>query len=351
MKISVAMCTYNGSAYLAEQLESIAAQTRLPDELVVCDDRSTDATSEIVRSFAEKVSFPVHFIVNEKNLGVTRNFEKAISLCTGDVIALTDQDDVWMHEKLAVFEREFTLKPHLGLIFTDGEVVDEKLNPMNRRIWDYYFSGDKRRQFEQGKEIEILVWSDTVTGATAALRAELKTRLIPVPLDCGFIHDGWLGLLAACHSHIGFVSQPLIKYRQHQEQQCGVPKKSGNPNQGISQKEKHRRTLALLRARLHALQTALDFCERREVEEQSGIARKRTDEEAILLKPLDAAKSGLSRVIAELSQMVKHLERRNDLPASRLRRLKIVSNELLAGNYFRYSKGFGSAIRDLIESF
>jgi hypothetical protein len=109
--------------------------------------------------------------------------------------------------------------------------------------------------------------------------------------------------------------------------------------------------LALLRARLHALQTALDFCERREIEEQSGGARKRAEEEAILLKPLDAAKSGLSRVIAELSEMVKHLERRKDLPASRLRRLKIVSNELFAGNYFRYSKGFGSAIRDLIESF
>ncbi|MDQ4121024.1 MAG: glycosyltransferase family 2 protein [Acidobacteriota bacterium] len=345
MKISVAMCTYNGSAFLAEQLDSIAAQTRPPDEVVVCDDRSTDATAEIVNGFAAKSPFPVRFVVNEINLGVVGNFEKAISLCTGDIIALSDQDDVWMPEKLAIFEREFNQKPHLGFVFTDGEIVDERLNSLNRQVWDYFFTKSKQRLFEQGRQIDVLLWTNTVTGATAALRAELKTRLIPLPADAEFIHDGWIALLAACHSHVSFVPQPLIKYRQHGNQQCGLPKRSDKPDQNLSLKEQHRKTLDSLHARVRALQAALDFCSQRQSEEQSE-----TEKPAVSLKPLETAKNELSRVIGELEEMIKHLERRTALPASRLQRLKIVSNELLAGNYSRYSKGVGSAIKDLLEA-
>ena len=102
--ISVAMCTYNGEKYLREQLESIALQTRLPAELVICDDRSTDSTSEIIRNFADSAPFPVRFNLNPVNLGgatkgITKNFEQASRLCTGDLIAFCDQDDVWLPKK------------------------------------------------------------------------------------------------------------------------------------------------------------------------------------------------------------------------------------------------------------
>lgn len=99
-RISVAVCTYNGSRFLPEQLTSIAAQTRLPDEMVVCDDGATDATAEIIEKFARTAPFLVRFIRNSQNLGSTKNFENAIGLCTGDLIALSDQDDIWMREKL-----------------------------------------------------------------------------------------------------------------------------------------------------------------------------------------------------------------------------------------------------------
>ena len=100
-RISVAMCTYNGEKYLHQQLASIAQQTRLPEEMVVCDDCSSDSTPEIIEEFARTVPFPVRFFRNPQNLGSTKNFEKAIGLCTGDMIALCDQDDIWMPEKLA----------------------------------------------------------------------------------------------------------------------------------------------------------------------------------------------------------------------------------------------------------
>src|ERR1700704_2935070 len=110
LRIWVALCMYNGADFLSEQLESIAAQTRLPDELVVCDDGSSDDSTDIVRNFAKNASFPVRLEVNEKNLGSTKNFEKAIGLCNGDIISLADQDDVWKLHKLAVLEA--ALKNH-----------------------------------------------------------------------------------------------------------------------------------------------------------------------------------------------------------------------------------------------
>src|SRR5713101_1538304 len=101
MYLSVAMCTYYGARFLQEQLESIAAQTRLPDELVVCDDRSADGSVEIVRNFAKSAPFPVQLEINETNLGAIKNFEKAIGLCEGETIALADQDDIWKPQKLS----------------------------------------------------------------------------------------------------------------------------------------------------------------------------------------------------------------------------------------------------------
>src|ERR687894_3003245 len=99
-RFSVAMCTYNGARFVAEQLASVAAQTRPPDELVVCDDGSTDETCRLVEEFAARAPFPVRLFVNERNLGSTRNFGRAVALCEGDLVALSDQDDVWHPEKL-----------------------------------------------------------------------------------------------------------------------------------------------------------------------------------------------------------------------------------------------------------
>lgn len=102
MRVSVAMCTYNGARFLPAQLESLASQTLVPDELVVVDDGSTDDTESLVREFAGRVPFAVHFHANPQRLGVTRNFEKAMRLCSGDIIFPADQDDVWDKNKIAL---------------------------------------------------------------------------------------------------------------------------------------------------------------------------------------------------------------------------------------------------------
>ncbi len=130
MKISVAMCTFNGAQYLGEQLASLLAQIRLPDELIICDDGSRDNTCDILRAFAGKVPFEIHIHVNETTLGSTKNFEKIISLCSGDIIALSDQDDVWYPQKLSLIEQAFLQNPQMGGVFTNAEIVDQNLEPL-----------------------------------------------------------------------------------------------------------------------------------------------------------------------------------------------------------------------------
>src|SRR3712207_5958138 len=133
---SVAMCTYNGARFLGAQLASVAAQTRTPDELVVCDDRSTDETARVVRDFAKSAPFPVRLHVNEENLGSTRNFERAVSMCEGDLIALCDQDDVWLPQKLARLEEEFARDASALAVFSDAGVVDEEARPAGQGLWE-----------------------------------------------------------------------------------------------------------------------------------------------------------------------------------------------------------------------
>src|SRR5580698_1985958 len=101
MKLSVALCTYNGERFLPEQLASIREQSRLPDELVICDDASADQSVAIATRFAERAPFPVRIEANSRNLGSTPNFARAIELCNGDAIVLSDQDDVWLPDKLS----------------------------------------------------------------------------------------------------------------------------------------------------------------------------------------------------------------------------------------------------------
>jgi glycosyltransferase involved in cell wall biosynthesis len=128
MKISIALATYNGEAHIWDQLDSLANQTCLPQELIVCDDGSVDRTLYWVEKFAEIAPFPVHIYRNEKPLGQAHSFLQAASLCEGDLIAFCDQDDVWLPEKLQYCLALFTYEPELMLVSHNAWVSDEKLS-------------------------------------------------------------------------------------------------------------------------------------------------------------------------------------------------------------------------------
>lgn len=219
MRLSVAMCTYNGARFVAEQLRSIASQTRPPDELVVCDDRSMDETCAIITS--HPMPCPVRLTVNEVNLGSTSNFDRAISLCDGDVIVLSDQDDVWLPHKLARIEQAFEASASLGLFASDAMLIDENSRPLGRRLWSQLpFSPQQQEAFRRGEGARLLTRRNYVTGATAAFRADLRWILLPIP-KC-WIHDGWIAILTAAIADVHLEPDPLILYRQHTAQQTGV---------------------------------------------------------------------------------------------------------------------------------
>lgn len=226
--ISIALCTYNGARYLQQQLESIAAQTLLPGELVACDDGSSDETVEILEAFAENAPFPVHIHVNDSNLGVARNFEKCTALCTGELIALCDQDDAWKPEKLEKLAEALNNNPKAGFVFCDAELVDENLTSLNRYLWDEKpnnFSQKERQDFGRSGQLPHLLKKNMVTGACMMFRASLIPHIVPIPPS--WIHDYWIATIAAALGYRGIiVDEPLVLYRQHQDQQIGVLKGS-----------------------------------------------------------------------------------------------------------------------------
>lgn len=123
------MATFNGAKYLQEQLDSFLWQTRLPDELVVCDDGSTDATPQILEAFRQQAPFAVRIYRNEANLGYIKNFEKALSLCMGDIIFLSDQDDVWFCDKVETMAAILAKRQDIFVLQTDMVLADKNMIP------------------------------------------------------------------------------------------------------------------------------------------------------------------------------------------------------------------------------
>jgi len=219
--ISVAMCSFNGERFLLEQLESIARQTRLPDELVVCDDCSSDSTVTILNQFARRACFPVRIFRNEENLGSTGNFERAIGLCRGNLIALCDQDDVWNGNKLMRLSGVLEKDGSVGGVFSDADLIDDKGTPIGKRLGEIHaFPFSKSSTFDRSAAIRLLLKHDIVTGATLMFRASAREAIGSIPAP--WIHDGWIAWMLVLYSRLMFVAEPLVSYRVHSGQQLGV---------------------------------------------------------------------------------------------------------------------------------
>ena len=327
---SIAMCTYNGARFLSEQLESIAAQTLSPDEIVICDDVSADATTEIVRDFASRTPIPVRLFINEQNLGSTRNFARAIGLCQGQLIALSDQDDVWLPQKLERLAAMFDRQPGAGMVFSDAEVVDEKLCARGPTLWNQIgFDATVRQRFLRGQTFEVLLPGWTVTGATAAFRSTYRDLILPIPTNLSMIHDGWIALVIAAVAEVALIEEPLIKYRQHAAQQIGAPERAA-------------RSTPLRIKSLDGLQAAM----RHENSYDALITIGEQVKERLLSRCADF---DCGDALSRLDQRLAHLRTRSRMPGTSFSRLAPVFRELFAGRYHRYSTGFRSAAKDLFR--
>lgn len=316
--ISVALCTYNGAAYLAEQLASIAGQDRLPAELVVCDDASTDATPQIVADFSARAPFPVRFQRNAQNLGSRANFERAIRLCQGSLIALADQDDVWLPQKLRRLAESLENDPAAGFAFSDALLVDARRSPLGCRLWpSIRFNAAEQRRWRAGGELDVLLRHNVVTGATLAFRAEYRDLLLPIPGH--WVHDGWIALILAAVARSIPIAEPLVEYRQHAAQQIGE------------------RPRSLFEQYLRGTQR-----------QANGFLSIADDYQAAgqRLAPLgDRLRS--EGLLAALERKSEHFRAKSRMRAQTLGRLPLVLRELTLRHYARYSSGWRSLAQDL----
>lgn len=318
--ISVAMCTFNGAPFVTAQLESIAAQTRRPDQLVICDDGSSDGTREIICNFAASSPFPTHIVINQTNHGSTRNFEKAITLCQGTIVALADQDDLWYPHKLERLEPVFLQSSATVAAFSDADLIDGESRPLGGRLWETFgFDAAEQRQCGNGHALDVFLRHPVVTGATAAFRRVLFDALTPIPPN--LIHDRWISFLLAICGRFEVIPEPLMAYRRHSRQQIGPGPQS------------LRQTLERVK------NTGPDF-----YASELDVYGLLYDKIQTLSASIPSAKHAQTRVESKLS----HLAHRVNLPNARTVRVPKILHESLNGNYWRYSGGWKSIAKDLV---
>ena len=221
MKTSVAICTYNGERFLKQQLDSILNQSHPVDEIIVCDDKSTDSTVSILNFYKEKHPeiFKIH--INEENLQSIKNFEKAISLCENEIIFLCDQDDIWVDNKVERILKTFEKNKDISVICTNGYGIDEENKELDvLSLWDIpKYVRAKGYRFDYFNILNLI--DNFCTGATMAIRKELKTDILPVPIIDNVHHDGWIAMVASLKNRLLFLDEKLIYYRKHPSQQVG----------------------------------------------------------------------------------------------------------------------------------
>jgi glycosyl transferase family 2 len=318
VSVSVALAARNGEWFLLDQLESIAAQRPQPFELVISDDNSSDETVRVAQRFAERAPFRVKVYSQHDSGGLNSNFARAIWSCRGDVIALSDQDDVWAPDKLSRMVSVFGKSPNVGAVFSDAELVDESLVSLGQTLWDNVgFTRSERRKFFRGQALEVLVRRNIVAGFTLAFRSSFKSLLLPIP-NFGF-YDYWIAVLVAAVSELRPIPSPLVQYRQHQSNTTGA-RQSGWLNQ------------ADLRNRYPG---TYDHQHMQFVAMRDRIVASNE------LFPPRAGSVGL------IKGKIDHSEHRASLSVSRPKRLVSSGIELFRGRYHRYSHGLKSFAFDV----
>jgi hypothetical protein len=317
LTLSVALCTYDGARYLPDQLSSLIRQTRLPDEIVIRDDGSTDDTLVLIREFQATAPVPVRILTGVERLGVAANFMTCARACSGEIILFCDQDDVWLETRVEAFRQAFRQQPEAVAIFGNAEITDESLNRTGQTLWQSYFlSPAEIRLIGAGEGLQVLARHVFVTGAALGVqKAWLDTVPDPAP---GFFHDEWLGWFAA--GKLRLLDQTTLLYRQHARQQTGL--KLG--------------PIAKLRHLIQTLATSVELLERDQKRFQ-GLAQQ-----------LEAA--GLPERASLVRRKIAFIRWRLELSTHPVRRLLAVLKRLLAGDYHRFTIAHRSVVKDILAT-
>lgn len=218
-KIAVVMATFNGARYLANQLDSILNQSRKPDRIVICDDRSTDGTVELVKKF--QISHPeIQLISQPENVGINENFRTAINAANCDYIFISDQDDIWHQNKIATM---LQVSEAADLVYSDAAIVDAEGRQTHSSESAFF-------NFEHvsGTVPEYFLFNNCISGHNMMIRRDFAERALKHPIPEAMLYDQWLGLVASLGNGIKFLDKPLCNHRIH----------ASNSNNNLSLKKK-----------------------------------------------------------------------------------------------------------------
>lgn len=323
--ISIAMATFEGEEFLAEQLESILQQTRLPDEVIIYDDASSDNTVVLLKAFKKRAPFRVEIIEATENAGVNHAFSTALAACEGTYIFFCDQDDFWEPEKIDRFLITFERDPTIGMVFCDASQINANGRVLNETLWQQIkFNSTRRKRFGRDPVGELLRGGNFVYGMAAAFRAESIRPFCAITADPrGMTHDTWCALhVMATGWKAVALDEKLVRYRRHERQ--ATKKVDVGDAPGLQTRT------AIRRARDMILIEAMQLVRNN-----------------ILANPSVSKQPCTERSLRQISSKISHLTLRALLRDSRSPFLALRAS--CSAGYWRYAKGPASALSDLFN--
>lgn len=324
MKLSVALATFNGASHLPSQLASLSTQSRLPDELVVSDDGSTDDTVAIIESFASEAPFEVRILQNSRNLGYAQNFGSALQACTGDLVFLCDQDDIWFNDKIETLCAAAMTNTAIHLFLNDAELTDAEGTPLGLT--------------SRGQTLNLGFSEEKFNlGCCMAVRRELLGIVLPIPEEAS-AHDTWInrvGVLLDVRAVLPAVKQ---HYRRH----------GSNTSHWLTSRTEAQTQLDLVRSYRRA--------------DPRGFARERLQELDMLehrleqrMTELSGEPAGPAITINAMAEGLRSLRSERDAVQRRIRVLDaprwyrwLPATAFFASGRYRYFSGAKSYAKDLI---
>ena len=312
--ISVALASFNGAEYISAQLESILAQTPAVTEIVVCDDNSTDGTWKILEEYQKKYPGIFRIFQNEKNLGCAGNFERALSLCSGEIIFLADQDDVWQQDKVAKMVAPFSDRRITG-VYSDSLVVDSTLTPLG------YTHLEKRgyspARLTTSPQFKNFVRRVPPAAHDMVIRRETLKYLLPFP-RLKNVHDTFIGIAIAALDGWAVIPEALTLFRQHAKNASNSGKKTTFTGELKAAKQSAAEDTFLWNAKVYAFVRA-------------RLKNMLNDDNEQLLD----ARIAHSKCRSKMGKV------------NIFHRMFLIGGEFFSGNYFRFARGLKSVIQDI----
>ncbi|MBR7131173.1 MAG: glycosyltransferase [Lentisphaeria bacterium] len=214
MTISVVIAAFCGEEFIGEQIRSLLGQSLPPDEIIITDDSPDERMMEVVAEFLPDPR--IRCFRNEKQLGVNGNFEKALSLATGEIIFFCDQDDVWKSDKIAKMVAALEKSPEADGVFCNSSAVNGQLVPLGFSLWQMRgFTGNMQKKFVSGRQLEVFLKRVTCSTHNIAIRRRVLEYALPFPPLDPFYIDTFLGMFIAAHGKWVVLDEELTFYRVH----------------------------------------------------------------------------------------------------------------------------------------